>query len=317
MIFMITHFASSTKAARYLLLAVLAGSFVVGLSAYLSGEYARAEFEGERAAGFALNSNSFAMTLVYATAIILYFFKAARSWILKAIFGITLISVATLIIASGSRAGFISFVILSAAWFLFSYGREVRKRPVTVIIMFIVLLFGLFILFSSLSGTTMGKRLDEMMADFHGASASAGSSIDLRQTMVKKGIQLIEKNPIIGIGLSQFAIVSGVGLYSHNNYLEIFCSTGIPGGILYYSIYLVLWLRMRRLGKILSDSKSKELVSMAKALIITIVISNTVVIDYWQYSSGGHTIKNKKLSYSWPQQKTRKKSLRQRQNTTK
>jgi O-antigen ligase len=280
MTLIIFHFCTSTKTARYLLLAVLTGCFIVGLSAYLSGEYERAEVEGERAAGFALNANAFSMTLVYASAILFYFFKTWKSWILKAILAVSLVGIALLVIASGSRAGFISFLVLSAAWFLFSYGREVQKQPVTVIIMLIVLLFGLFILFSSLSDTTMGKRLDEMMNAFRESGASGGS-LGLRQAMVGQGIAIIKKNPIIGIGLDQFRVVSGTGTYSHNNYIEVFYSTGIPGGILYYSIFLVLWLRLRRLGKLLPDPKSKELVSMAKALIIMVLISDMAVIDYY------------------------------------
>ncbi len=277
MVIIIIHFCTSTKAARYLLLAVLTGCFIVGLSAYLSGEYRRvAEVAFEQASGFALNANAFSMILVYASAIVLYFFKTSKTLILKVIFTVGIIGIALLIIASGSRSGFISFVILSVVWFLFSYGREVLNRPGTVIIMFIVLLFGLLILFSSLSNTTMGKRLEQMRGGGYGSA-----SISERRELIQKGVFLILTHPLLGIGMSQFVVVSGYNLYSHNNYIEVFCGAGIPGGILFFSIYLVLWLRLRRLGKIVTDPKSKELVGMAKALLIMIFISNMSVICYY------------------------------------
>ena len=279
MVFVITHFAHNTKMARGLLFAALIGAMIMALSAYTSGEYRRAEeFSSERVAGFALNANRFSMTLVYTTGIVLYFFKTAKSWLVKGLYVAILLAMTKLIIASGSRAGFIGFVMLGVVWYCLSYLPEIKRKPAKTIGMFFVFIIGMVVLFSSLSNTPLFERLKSLTSYLHGGLG--GGSIEQRHAMTQKGIAFIVKHPVIGIGLSQFTLVSGEQQYSHNDYIEVFCSTGVIGGLLYYSLYIPLYLRLRRIGKMLKNIKDKELVCLGKTMVIVMCISSVSVITY-------------------------------------
>jgi O-antigen ligase len=280
MAFIITHFARNTKMARILLFAAMTGTAIVAVSAYTSGEYRLAEdVAGQRVGGLTLNANSFAMTLVYTTGIVLYFFRTAKSWLMKGIYAAGLLIMAKLVVASGSRAGFLSFVALCGVWYCFSYIREIREKPAKTIGMLIIMIVGMVVLFSSLSNTTLGERLKGFMGFLHGSISSG--SIEQRRAMVEKGIEYIKQHPVMGIGLNQFTLISGEQKYSHSNYIEILCSTGVIGGLIYYSLYIALYLRLRRVGKMITDIKGMELVCLAKTMIVIICFLDIVNISYY------------------------------------
>ena len=63
-----------------------------------------------------------------------------------------------------------------------------------------------------------------------------------RSQMYVRGVDLFWENPLAGVGLGNFQVVSGLGAYSHSDYIEVASNTGIIGFILYFSIYgMILW----------------------------------------------------------------------------
>ena len=62
-------------------------------------------------------------------------------------------------------------------------------------------------------------------------------SILERSGMIRDGARLFLQRPLLGYGLDCFRFASGLGTYSHNNYVEILFGVGIPGIITYYSMY--------------------------------------------------------------------------------
>jgi O-antigen ligase len=280
MAFLISHFTRNTKMARVLLFAVLTGAMVMGVAAVLSGDYRRTEEAANvRLEGLTRNSNAFSIAMTYATGIMLYFFKTAKSRLVKGVYVVAVLAVARLVLASGSRAGFISFSVLCSAWFCLSYIREIKEKPAKTLGMFILLIIGMVVLFLSLSSMLIGNRLNSLTDYLHGGRGD--TSIAMRHEMVQKGIAFIKEHPVTGIGLGQYGIVSGEIGYSHNNYIEIFSSTGIIGGLIYYSIYIALYLRLRRLGKMVEDIKDRELVCLGKTIIIIMFLSDVPNVSYY------------------------------------
>ena len=85
--------------------------------------------------------------------------------------------------------------------------------------------------------------------------------------MYTRGIELFLENPVAGIGFGQFQEVSGFEEYSHSDYIEVLSSTGIVGFVLYFSIFLVLWLRIARLRRLTSDPEITYALGVFKAVI--------------------------------------------------
>ncbi|MHC4159108.1 MAG: O-antigen ligase family protein [Planctomycetota bacterium] len=274
MVAVITGSVRNLRTTRILLLTVLLGCLIVAASAYVSGEYTRAEiFKGERVTGLGLNANVFAMTLVYAAVVILYFFKTWKSLILKGGCIIALLVMGRFIIASGSREGFFSFLLLLFFWYVFSYKKEMFRHPFTFIVIGLVIVAVGVSFYLSIADTTMGRRLAEA---FGGVDISVRSRLDFYNI----GFEIIADKPLFGVGLENYRIVEGVGTYSHSNYIEIFATTGIPGGIIYYAIFIVLWLRLRRLGKMPLEPKAMALVNTAKALWFIRLAGDFVRVSY-------------------------------------
>jgi hypothetical protein len=282
MVLIITHFTSNTKMTHGMLFAVLTGAAIVAISAYTSGEYGRSEgVGGVRVGGIIGSSHSFAMTMVYSAGIILYLFKTAKSWLMKGVYIATLPIIGKLVIASGSRMGFLSFVALGGVWYCLSYIREIKEKPAKTLGILILLIIGMVVLFSSLSNTTMAGRLKNLTDFLHGHAGPSSGSVEERHSLVIEGISLIVRHPVIGIGLSQFILISSSHLYSHSNYIEMFACTGVIGGLIYYSLYIVLYLRLRRVGKMIADIKGRELVCLAKTTVIIMCLSDIVNISYY------------------------------------
>jgi O-antigen ligase len=279
MITIIAHYSNNIKMTRILLFSVLVGAAIVGTASFVTGQYQRATLGGDiyRATSLGINANTFSMTLVFAAAILLYLFETWKSWIMKVVAIGLMLLIALLIIASGSRAGFVSFVLLLPTWFFISYRKEIIKRPAVAILTLIMLLAALGFLFSRVAGTHMQERLDIML---QARETGGGGSIQIRVTMLKEGLAIIKSHPLFGVGLNHFLLYSSSESYSHNNYVEVFCNSGIPGGILYYSIFVVLWLRLRRLSKLSMESRAKGFVNMAKAFVIIRLVSDIATMSY-------------------------------------
>ncbi|MGD0596385.1 MAG: O-antigen ligase family protein [Sedimentisphaerales bacterium] len=257
LILLLVNYSQNTKSVIVLLIAVLIGCGIVGVSGVLSGEYQRAEFVGERAAGITLNANSFAITLLMASAICLFFFRIWKSIFIKAGLVVLILGCAKLILSSGSRKGFIGFLLLLGLWFIFSYRKQIFKKPLQFVIgsIAVITIAGLFYTWSH--GSITMQRFEKQ--DF---------AKDTRMSLYRAGFVIIAKHPVFGVGLNHYRIVSGEELYSHSNYIELMSTTGIPGAIIYYSIYLILWLRLSRLGKLDLPDRDKELVNLGKILLL-------------------------------------------------
>jgi O-antigen ligase len=127
------------------------------------------------------------------------------------------------------------------------------------------------------AGARMQKRLDIL---FQAKETGGGRSIQIRAVMIKEGFAIIKSHPFLGVGLNHFRVYSSTGMYSHNNYTEVFCNTGIPGGILYYSVLIVLWLRLRWLSKLSLEDKVEKFVNVAKTFVIIQLVSDVAHVSH-------------------------------------
>jgi O-antigen ligase len=108
---------------------------------------------------------------------------------------------------------------------------------------------------------------------------------------------MIRKHPVLGVGLGQFRTLSSSGLYSHSDYIEVAANTGIIGFALYFSIYVVLWLRLNRIKRKTDDPHLLYIIGFFKAAIITILLvafgrPNITSKLTWIFMAGA-------IGYSW------------------
>jgi O-antigen ligase len=128
-----------------------------------------------------------------------------------------------------------------------------------------------------MQGTLLGKRWQEGLVTI-GGGIGDNSSLT-RLALIKEGLGVIASNPVMGIGLNNAITV--LGKYAHNDYIELFVSTGLLGGFLYYSIFLVWWLKLLRIGKFEIDHNAKDIIALSKTFIVITLISNLLTVSYY------------------------------------
>ncbi|WP_161944588.1 O-antigen ligase family protein [Sedimentisphaera salicampi] len=238
---------------------------------FLSGSYSLSIETGERIEGLTENSNSFAMMIHNMLILQLLFYELTKKKWLKISLLALLPLLAKLILASGSKKGFIFFVFILMVWFFLFHGRDALKKP----FYFSLLIFAgaLFIgwLISSLSGSMLGERLDMMQQTLEGGAGSEGDRV--RMELVGDAIKCFFNHPVIGVGLFNFRFYSSSGLYAHNGYLELLTNGGLIGFILMFGVYWNLF------KKSLKGFKSQLLVISKVSKIVLVFFSYVALIS--------------------------------------
>lgn len=117
-----------------------------------------------------------------------------------------------------------------------------------------------------------GSRFEGMFNSFINGS-SEDSSIIERSLMISRGLNLIESRPLFGYGMGSFAYLSSLGVYSHNNYIEMMVGIGIFGTILYYSIYIIII-------KNLLEKITKSIVQPLFVLMLMLPVVELALVSY-------------------------------------
>ena len=181
----------------------------------------------------------------------------------KLLFFIMFLLFGGLVLFSGSRKALIALVI--GFILLYTIGLKSKKDLVLSVfgIAIVLIILYVFIMNNDALYKTIGRRIESMInVLFNGGNEA--SSIDLREKYMSIAWSFVKESPIVGIGLGEFAIKSGIGVYCHCDYLEVLCSYGFVGAIIYYSTYF-------KSIKSFLFSKNKDTMKYSM-VILTIVI---------------------------------------------
>jgi putative inorganic carbon (HCO3(-)) transporter len=180
------------------------------------------------------NPNDMALHLVTMIPLALGLLFVARSLSRKLFYGVCALLMATATIVTFSRGGFLGLfaALLVVAW---KIGRRNRFLVVVMFLMvgavFLVIVPGVF----------TGRFLSVF-----GGDADSGSAV-ARQALLLKSILVTIRHPLLGVGISNFHIVSIHEQVSHNAYTQISAELGVPALIVYV---LFMWSSLKRMRKI-------------------------------------------------------------------
>ncbi len=264
LIFTVAGITSLRRDMSAVMLATWIGCFVVLITSGLTGELQQATQMGTRtrAAGIVGNSNEFSLNMVFAIISVFYFWKTKTSIWWHIFLMINLAALSYGIVASASRTGIFGCLVFISLWWFYCKAKKLPKHPFTAYIILLMLISGTY--YSTnyvLSDTLLGKRIE---------NRQGFGETQTREKLYKEGISTVIKNPIFGVGLANFAVLSG-GLYSHSNYIEVTANTGIVGFMLHFSMYVVLWRRLNRIKKISNEPNISYTVGILRAAILTIL----------------------------------------------
>jgi O-antigen ligase len=119
-----------------------------------------------------------------------------------------------------------------------------------------------------------------------GDLANADGSIAGRIWLYQRAAQIAMDAPLTGVGLDNFrvqkALNSGsqIGGYSHSNYMEVLVSSGLPGFVLYFSMYW-LWIRsLYRLKNLIFDPVHFGRYVRVLVLAVTFMVLDLTSVSY-------------------------------------
>lgn len=191
------------------------------------------------------NINSIAIILSFSLLISLFHFL----YINKKINFINIFNIPAflLLIATGSRKGFVliligSFLLIILKFLNKNIIRNIFKMFVLVILL--IILLKVILSFQIFAG--INERMEGMMVLLTKKGKIDHSSF-LRQEYIKLGIKLFQNNFLFGIGMNNTYlttyVIENTKTYLHNNYVELLAGGGILGFSLFYSMYVYLILK--------------------------------------------------------------------------
>jgi O-antigen ligase len=165
--------------------------------------------------------------------------------------------------------------VLVVVWFFLTYRKELLSRPGLALVMLIGLLgLGVFTAYQMRDTVLMQRFLLLEEAELESSASS-------RMTMIREAVALTFQNPLFGVGLNNFRFHSMTGLYAHNNYAEVFATTGIPGGLLYHAIYVLILWRLFTLRKFVVEPAKLNMLTILMSLMMMSLIFDLFVVSYY------------------------------------
>lgn len=220
----------------------------------------------DRLGGEINNENVFGT--VFASAALVAFYFVTKKMSKLHIVSVVVFSLFAL--ASGSKKATLMIVFGILGISILAYG--IRRIWKVLLILAVLIAAGYIVVKADLF-----PALVERFSSFLGGELNAGDYN--RKIFREKGFELILHRPLFGYGLAGFAGASGIGVYSHDNFIEICVGSGIIGLVLYY----IPWVYS--VGVFLKDSFGKR--GDNRILFVLLILYIVMGIGSVQYNLRG------------------------------
>ena len=222
------------------------------------------------------NKNIFAADLVVKIPFVIYCLHTSRLWGRLLNIPILLLSTLTLFIVN-ARASYISLLLIVVFYIVYcilEYKKEKRSEQTLYRISYILIPIIAAFLISQIELTSV-KNLEEGKGGYGTVTDRLGSIANIsdegnyvRIRLWLHAIDYTKHHPIIGCGYGNWKIASipyqkaitndlVVPVHSHNDFFETFAELGMPGGLLYLSLFICMLIFMIRVYKSNADEETK------------------------------------------------------------
>lgn len=197
----------------------------------------------------------------------------------KILYIIALLLAIAVVLYSGERKALIAlFVIIVASIYVIIKQKSKHKfYSAAIVSMIAAVCFFLVMQYS-----TFGQRMEYSMAESDYSNNLFLKLVGDRAIMYIEGWDFFLHNIWTGIGLTQYAHLSQIGLLLHTEYMVQLCECGIIGSLLFIIFYGSMIKKVIRIRK---EPYSKNLFLIYFSFIIAILIINLVS---WTYDSADY-----------------------------
>ncbi|HML67604.1 MAG TPA: O-antigen ligase family protein [Clostridia bacterium] len=231
-----------------------------------------------------VHPNSVGMISAFAFGMCIYLAekKWKLLWLIPA--SVLLIAVAlTMSVKSAALAG-----ALLVSMLLIRYPRKWGWKLVAIGVGGFALFYAVILTENPLS-TGVLSRVREVALFFLKGEGVGGSSVE-RMSLMQAAWARFQERPITGWGLGCFRLLEGsLGMYAHNNYLELLVSGGIPMALIYYAgqvgalIYAAHEIkRSRATDKTGKDAMLRQLTVVFYVMLVMRFVLDFAVVSYYE-----------------------------------
>lgn len=135
--------------------------------------------------------------------------------------------------SSGSRKA----LLMLCVGVLFMVYKKYGVKKLYKVIIIATLLIALFLMVIKLPMFELINTRLELAMETLGGDGEGEASANTRFKMILDGWDVFKERILIGYGADNYAVVTGHGTYSHNNFIEILVDFGLIGFVLYYMSY--------------------------------------------------------------------------------
>jgi O-antigen ligase len=242
----------------------LAVSVVLSVGAINDYRMARFSVEGYRVAGIIGNlfgnPNDMALHLVTVIPIAVALSFTTRNILFKVLYAVCALLMVVGSMLTFSRAGFLGLVCAGGviAWKLG------RKNRLTVVVLTVICL-GTVLVFAPAGYT---DRLDSIVNHSRDAFGSAGA----RTNLLFRSIKVAIANPVFGVGMGNFHIVSIGELVSHNAYTQVAAEMGLAAMVIYIMFIIAPFRALRSIeSESFDDRRASHFYYLAVGLQASLV----------------------------------------------
>ena len=213
------------------------------------------------------NPNTFGVVMLTGVFALAHLWGVPRLRFLRPVIPFLVLALAFSLLSSASRKSFLSLLTFGLLWLWFCYLRQRLRSPLALLMAACILGGGYILTNYALENSRLGLRLGNTGED---------SGDQSRLSMYEALPVLLKQNPIAGVGLGNFGVrahaITGSYAYSHSDYVEVFATTGLIGGLLYFPLYFIWWRRLARISKITEHPEVRYHVQVFQAILVTMIL---------------------------------------------
>ena len=262
--FVTTSIIARRKSITPIFFALLIGSLILMCLSVYTGEYQMSSLNMEHRLGEITTgkSNGFGFLLFFGVVATSYFVINNQQLTVRILNLIILVALSIGIILSASRKVLLGECLFISLVLWLCYRRELlHKRSILLAAVGTV---GFFYICGTyvINNTFVGNRF---------LNESGLSHQEDRINLYRDWTVMAKKDPIFGVGIGNFVNLSRSRRSAHSDYVSVFSETGIVGGILYFSVYVILWRRFGRVQAQAKDPGVVKTIAILKAAVISIL----------------------------------------------
>ena len=213
------------------------------------------------------NANELAMKCAVACHAGFYAATRQRKRVNKIAYALLAALTLLIVIFTGSRKGVLMSVMGLILSMTFRSKAPIKFLRNVFIALGLMVVFFIVVTQVEAFYNVLGRRL-MLIVNLVTGESYVGNSITNRLNFARIGLDLFTKRPLLGYGTGSFAYESGIGLYAHNNYVQLLVDLGLAGTLVYYSVYVY---NVAGLIRIMRHEKDLSSVLLAFALMLVVL----------------------------------------------